>query len=310
MVEILAVIVPLYVLVALGVAAGRMRAFGNAAGALNAFIYWFALPAFIFDLIMRSPDDLNLPLSFMLIPLLGTALFAVVIWAFAWFTGNKRRAGQIAMAGAFGNVGYFAFPVILSVLGQQIALAMAVANIIHNLIFMIGYPIYASLTNREEGQLRRALIKAVPTNPIILSVLPALIVLLLGWELPEILLAPITLLGQSVIPVAMFTIGLSLAPAIKELLRGGFSFSVLSGTIVAKLIGLPVATWVLIQLFAPDMESLLQAVLILMAASPTSVSSFTFVEEFESDGRFVAAVIAVTTALALVTVTAIGGLIG
>jgi malonate transporter and related proteins len=307
--EVLAVVVPLYVLIVAGLVAGRTKIFHGADGSLNSFVYWFALPAFLFDSIVHAPPGAELPPSFFIVTFLVTLAFSALIHIGARLARLGAIAGQLSLAAGFGNVAYFAFPVILSVVGPQAALPMALASMVHNIVFMVGYPVLASLRHAEPGQVRRALMKAVPLNPTIVSVVLALVVRLAGWGVPELVAVPITFMAQSVIPVALFAVGLALGPAIKAFRTGGQSIVAVLLVSVLKLVAMPLLTWGAVHLFVPDPTGQLTAVLVLMAAMPTGVTSFTLAQEFDGDGRMVAAIVAVSTLLALGTVAVFGVLV-
>lgn len=309
MLEVLAVVVPLYVLIVLGLVASRAKTFRGADTSLNSFVYWVALPAFLFNAIVEAPSGEGLPLSFFVVTFVVTFGFSALVYFGARLAGLRAIAGKLTLSAGYGNVGYFAFPLILSLLGPEAALPMALGSMVHNLIFMVGYPALASAGKPEPGQLRKALLKAGPYNPAVISVIVAVVVRGFEWEPPRVVAEPITLLAQSVIPVALFAIGLALGPAIKAFRTGGTSLLAILSVSVLKVIALPVLTWVAAHFLIPDPTGVLTATLVLLACMPTSATSFTLSQEFDGDGHLVAAVVAVSTVLALVTVSVFSALV-
>lgn len=309
MLEVLAVVVPLYVLILLGLMAGRAKAFKGADASLNAFVYWFALPAFLFDAIVEAPSGAGLPLSFFVVTFLVTFGFSTLVWVGARLTGLRNIAAKLTLSAGYGNVGYFAFPLILSLLGPAAALPMALGSMVHNLIFMVGYPALASAGHTEAGRLRKALLKAGPYNPAVIAVGLAVLVRALQLPVPEVVTEPIGLLAQAVIPVALFAIGLALRPAIKALRTGGASLLAILSVSLLKIIALPLLTWLAAHFLIPDPTGVLTATLVLLACMPTSATSFTLSQEFDGDGHLVAAVVAVSTVLALLTVSVFSALL-
>ncbi|GAB3815936.1 AEC family transporter [Tessaracoccus terricola] len=309
MLDVLAVVVPLYVLILLGLAAGGAKPFQGADVSLNAFVYWFALPAFLFDAIVEAPSGDGLPLSFFVVTFLVTFGFSTLVWFGARLTGLRNIAGKLTLSAGYGNVGYFAFPLILSLLGPEAALPMALGSMVHNIIFMVGYPALASAGQAEPGRLRQALLKAGPYNPAVIVVVLAIVVRAFGVAVPEVVAEPISLLAQSVIPVALFAIGLALRPAIKALRTGGASLLAILSVSLLKVIALPLLTWLAAHFLIPDPTGVLTATLVLLACMPTSATSFTLSQEFDGDGHLVAAVVAVSTVLALVTVSVFSALV-
>lgn len=309
MLEVLSIVVPLYALILLGLVAGRTRTFRDLAAPLNSFVYWFALPAFLFDAVVTAPPVDGLPVSFFLVAFAVTFGLTVLVQGAATWLHSRVSARQLALSAGYGNVGYFGYPVILSILGTQAALPMALGSMVHNLLFLIGYPVIASAGNAEPGKLRHALIRSGPLNPTFISVTLALLVVLLGIPMPDVVLTPISLMAKSVIPVALFALGLALGPALATLFGGGFPVGWVVVVSVLKLIALPLLTWGAASLFLPDPTGMLTATLVLLAAMPSSVSSFTLAQEFDGDGGLVAAMVASSTLVALLTVPVFGVLV-
>lgn len=309
MLDVLTAVLPLYALIVLGLIASRSAAFRDASGPLNAYVYWFALPAFLFMAVAGAPDGAGLPWTFLAVALVVTLGFSAAMFGVARLLGWRDVAGLVSLAAGYGNVGYVAFPVILGVLGPQASLPMALAATVHNLIFLLGYPLMQSLGAREPGQLRRALLRAGPLNPTILSVVLGGLVLWSGWEPPALLLAPIELVSGSVIPVALFTIGLVLGPAIRMLLDGKGARGPVLLASATKLLVLPLLTWGAAVALVPDPTGLLIPILVLLAAMPTGAATFTLSREFDGDARLVAAVVALSTLVSLLTVPAFGALV-
>lgn len=309
MLDVLVVVVPLYILILLGLFAARIPAFRGADASLNTFVYWFALPAFLFHSVATAPSGTGLPPSMFGVAFGVTFAFSVAVHGGARLLGMKKIAGPLTLAAGYGNVAYFAFPVILSVFGQEAALPMALASMVHNMIFLMGYPVLASFRDRGRGKLGRALLRAVPLNPTVISVVLGLVVYAGGWELPGVIMSPIAMVAQSVIPVALFAVGLALPPAIKALTTGGASPLAVLLMAVLKTMVLPLLTWGAAVLFIPDPGGVIIGTLVLMAAMPTGVNSFAVAQEFDGEGRLVAAVIAVSTLIALVTVSVFGALV-
>ena len=69
MLDVLTAVLPLYALIVLGLVASRSAAFRDASGPLNAYVYWFALPAFLFMAVAGAPDGAGLPWTFLAVAL-------------------------------------------------------------------------------------------------------------------------------------------------------------------------------------------------------------------------------------------------
>src|SRR5699024_5720345 len=55
---------------------------------------------------------------------------------------HTPQAGSTALASAsYGNVGYFGIPMTIALLGTQAAVPAAIIHLLHNLVFLVGYPV-------------------------------------------------------------------------------------------------------------------------------------------------------------------------
>lgn len=100
------------------------------------------MPAFLFSAVAFAPGAQGVPVAFVLIAFGVTAAVTCVTWGIAriGFRGYPHVAAPLTLAAGYGNVGYLGVPIALSVLGEQAGLVAAVGQLIHNLMFMLGYP--------------------------------------------------------------------------------------------------------------------------------------------------------------------------
>lgn len=302
MIDVLSVLVPLYLLLGLGLVAGRLRPFDGASRPLNSYVYYLAMPAFLFIAVVEAPEGTELPVTFWLVALVVTLLFSAVIFPIVKRGRHPENAAKVSMAAANGNVGYFGLPVILGALGPQAGLPSAVALLIHQLIYFIGYPIYHSIIGKTD--VRQVVLRSSVYNPAVVAVVAAFFFRLTGLGVPVLALSSVQLLAQTTIPVALVALGLALRPAISMLGRGGTPWGAVAWSTAIKLVLLPLLTWGVALLVVPDPTGLLIPVLVLMAAMPTAVAAFTLSMEYDQNSDLIAVIVAVSTLGALVTLPA------
>lgn len=298
--EILTVVVPLYLLIVVGLVAGRTRAFDGAAVPLNRYVYYFAIPAFLFSAIVEAPTGVGLGWAFFIIAAGLTVAVSALVYFGARATPWRDSRRQLSLTAGFGNIGYFGLPIVLGVLGPRAGLAVAVLVLIHNLIYLIGYPVLVSFTSGIN--VRAALVRSGPRNPMFGAVILGFVLYSAGWSLPQFLGSAVRLVADSTIPVALVAIGLALGPALRQLGRGSISWGQVLVIVVVKNFALPLLTWVACAVLMPDADRMLWAALVLMAAMPTGVASFTMAQEYDADPRPVAVTVATSTLVALATV--------
>ena len=271
----------------------------DAAVPLNSFVYFFALPAFLFDAVAHAPRGTALPVGFFLLAFVLPFATSAATYLLARRKFSTELAGQLSITVSYGNVGYFGFPIILAVLGPAAALPAALGQQIYNLIYMIGFPILRASSDHRAR--RRAILRAGPLSPFVIALVLGLIVYLARWELPAPIATTVSLLGGATIPVALFAIGLALG-------EGGLSLTPMVISTLIKNLGLPLITWGAALLLLPAAPVAVGA-LVLLAAMPTGVVSFNMAQQHDSDARPVAVAVAMSTVLALLTVPLFGWLV-
>ncbi|MDR1117894.1 MAG: AEC family transporter [Bifidobacteriaceae bacterium] len=315
MLEALGAIGPLFGVLAVGVCAGLAPRLRAAEPALTAFVLYFALPAFLFGAVAGAPVKDGVPWAFAAIAFGVTALVAALTAGVAWLAGGRARAyaAPLALAAGYGNVGYLGVPITLSILGPDSGLAAAMGQLVHNVMFMAGYPLTA-LAARGPGRpsLGRlawlAAKKALLANPITLSIAAGAAVALAGAPLPKVAAATVGLFGQTAVPLAMFAVGLTLPSAVRGIREGAVPVLPLVCGAAVKTVVLPLATAAAILLVSPALGGPWAPALILMAAMPTSATAFVLSRQKDRDPRIVSGMIASSSAVSVVTIPAAAAL--
>ena len=316
MVEMLSVVAPLFLIILLGFAAGFARRFREASPYLNGFVFYFALPTFLFSAMTQAPAVDSVSWAMPLIVLTVTPVLSIGLYYLCRGIGGPTRAGAAptSLAGTFGNVGYFGIPISIGVLGPEAGLAAGLVHVVHNVFYMNGYPLVRTVVNtgesggrsRSTAQLWRTrlwpvLRRGVLMNPMFAAIAVALVVAFGDLSLPPLINEPVTLMGDTAVPLALFCIGLALHPALEGVRSGGVTLSpIVLGTTV-KLLVLPVLTWAATLLFYDQLGPVWAGTLIIMAATPSSTTAFLFSSEYDGDGRLAAAILVASTGLSLIT---------
>ncbi|GAA1803669.1 AEC family transporter [Nesterenkonia flava] len=317
MLEMLGTIGPMFLIILTGFAAGFVRRFRAAAPNLNGFVFYFALPTFIYTAMVTAPPIGSFPVPAFLIPVVVTGLLAVGLYYVTRSAGSasKPMAAPTSLAGSFGNVGYFGIPISIGVIGPEAGVAAGIVHMIHNALFMNGYPLVRTAVNAaatSEGapvgfsQLWRERLwpivkRALLLNPVFLFIALALLVVFTALEMPAFFNEPVAMLGQTAVPLALFCVGLALHPALEGVRSGGVPVTPIALGTGAKLVILPLLTWTAVLPFYDHLGPVWAGVLIVLAATPSSTTVFLFSEEYDGDGRLAAAILVLSTALSLVT---------
>lgn len=195
---IIAAFTPIWIIGALGWLSAR---FGLASGhlqrALTEFAFTVAMPAVLFTTLSRTPLGQIQPR-----PLLAFAIstFAVGLPALALLRGKLPDRVIGAMSSAYVNSGNLGIPVGLYVLHD----ATFVVSVMVFQILVVSPLIFIGL-----GAERSSLLAPLRTPIVVASVL-GLGMSALGLHLPDAVSSPLEILGGAAVPLALFSLGMSL----------------------------------------------------------------------------------------------------
>lgn len=330
MLDMLAVIGPMFLVIGVGFAAGFIPRFRSAQDHLNGFLFYFALPTFIYTAMVTAPPTAGFPLLAVAIVAVVTPLVSIALYYGSYLLGTRSREGaaSTSLAGSFGNVGYFGIPVSISVLGPEAGLAAGIVHMLHNLIYLNGYPLVRTIAasraeQRSEaaaesaaqatagrlagvGHLLRTQIapilkRALLLNPVFIAMALALLVAFSPLGLPAPVNESVSLLGQTAVPLALFCVGLALHPAIEGIRSGGVPLRLITLGTVGKILVLPVLTWLAVLPFYDQLGPIWAGTLIIIAAMPSSTTVYVFAQQYEGDGRLAASILVTSTLACLLT---------
>jgi len=130
--------------------------------------------------------------------------------------------------------------------------------------------------------------------PLIYAALAGLSFSLMGVKLPEILLQPLTMLGQATIPIMLVSLGYRLHEV--ESLEWGHA---LGGALVRVVGGFGAASLAVYLLGAQGVN---RQVLLLYGALPAAVINFILTEKYRQDPALAASIVVLSTALSLISI--------
>lgn len=296
---------PIFALMVLGFAAGKRGLLNSAStSALNRYVFLFALPAAMFAFTARAPIGEILNPSFIGAYLLGSAatvLLAVLAAAFVF----RLRREEVAMHGAmasYSNAGYMGIPIFLTAFGPERMLPSVVVNLIGPMATMALIMFVLDMMRHPDATVRQHLAgsgRVLAGNPVILASVAGIGFSVLAIPLPTPLGNLLDLLASSAGPTAIFAMGLSLVghSILGDLVEIGWQS-------VLKLVIHPALVWLCVtQVFT--LEPFWAAAAIILAALPTGSSIFIVAEQYDVAPRRASATVAVTTAVSVLTLTAL-----
>lgn len=296
---------PIFAVIAVGLAAGRLGLMTNAdSQTLNKFVFRFAMPAALFGLTATTPppgaDYIPLAAAY---AFAGFAtIFGAYVVAQTVFPITKEEAGAHAFAATIGNAVFLGLPIALAV--ETWARAYIVLMLIEGVaIITIGA---ALMARRQNGLSRlarvRKTLKAPFTNPLVIASASGFLFSAVGLSLPESGVAFFRILGAAAGPAALFSLGLFLAtneyPDIRSI--AGRALSIL----MVKLAFLPALALGAAYVLGVNDPTHISA-LALFTFMPSGVTSFVMASQYGIYKTETAAALLLSTLCAVFTVSGV-----
>ncbi|WP_444898350.1 AEC family transporter [Microbulbifer sp. VAAC004] len=260
---------------------------------LSRFVFNITLPALLFFNIYMSDAGPKEEFLFLIAGVLGTFITIPMAFFLAFHVRHSDRSTFIHAAFR-GNMAIVGLAWVESAYGlsglAQGELLVAFVSIVYNAAAVVLLAYYSE--DRKFSW--KVLLKEIGKNPLIFSVLLALLLRELNVQLPQVLLQAGTEVGSITLPLALLCIGASFD---FKLLRD--SSLATFGASAIKLLLVPMAMLILGWLFRLEQQEL--GVLVLMAAVPSSSVCFVTAEGMGGNSRMAANIIGLSTLLSIIT---------
>jgi malonate transporter len=282
------VLLPEFLLIAVGVLLARLRPFGRTFWAgTERLVYFVLFPALLFRSLANGAGAIGSAL-----PFVATAVaFTLVGIALSLLGRFVLRLPQGDFAACFQCGFRFNTYLALAVAERlQGAQGLAAITLLVGVLVPVVNVAAVSMLAREGGT---RVLPALARNPLVLACVGGLGCAALGWRLPDVADRVLASLGGSSLALGLLTVGAALR------LEGGLPVSAIAYWAGLKLIAVPACALAAGRAFGLP-EPLLQ-VAVIMAAVPTAPSAYVLAEQMTGRGRPVAALVTAGTLLATVT---------
>jgi predicted permease len=307
MLAVLSQTLPFFAIIALGYGAGKRGFFTPEATAyLTKFVFYFALSAMLFRFSANLAfSDIFLP-GAMLAYLWATGVVYLLVTCVALIRKlNVEEAAVEAQCGTIGNVGFLGIPMLVLLLGDGAVVPVMLVLTVDLIVF--GSLIVILITGSRDGRVSPAVLvtvgKGLMANPMIVSIVLGLVWSATGIPIPDPMNSFLGTLGAAATPGALFAIGASLATKSAERLQiaAWLSFS--------KLVLHPLAVAFAVLVLIP-VEPYVAGVMIAAAALPTAGNVYILAAHYGVAPARVSATILISTALSILTVSAVIAWVG
>lgn len=263
------------------------------AKSLNHTAYYFFVPSFVFSTMSQaqiSLQDTFQMTSYIILVHLVLAFSAYFLAKL--FRRNRKKAVAYAMIGIFGNVGNYGLSIVIFHLGET---ARVPATLFFLTIITLSFIVCEGLAGWTKGGGLNGLLSVFKT-PALLAFIPAL-PFAVTHTAPPLFISRISgLLGNAMIPVMLFTLGVQLANVKKIRIN----FDVIAASTI-RLLGGPLVAFFLASFFSLDEIS--RGAGILQSAMPAAVLTSIIAIKHDLLPDFVTTTVMFSTLFSLVTLT-------
>ena len=305
MVAIINLVLPLFGLILLGFAAGKIVDLPETGLAwLNVFVIYVALPALIFTLLSKTPVSEFNNFGF----IASTTFATLLVFCLAFFVAGFRNGGNVGeatiqgFAGAYGNIGYLGPPLALSAFGPEAVVPVALIFCFDNSLHFTLAPLLMAFNGSgrtSAGQLAAEIARKIFTHPFILATLAAVVAAASGLSPPQAVSRLLDVLAGAAAPCALFAMGVT--AAIRPLKRVPVELGYI---LPLKLLIHPILVYLVVTLAAPGTSAVWLQSAILLAALPCATNVFVIAQQYGVWRERASSAVVISTFVSIFTVTA------
>lgn len=263
----------------------------------NKYVFIVALPVMLFQDIKNTNVSGQMNVKFFFFCLVTTIIMFFFVWGIArLFVRDKSMVGAFAQASARGSAAVLGVAFVENICGNiGMTPLMIVAAVPFFNILSVVILVFNSNEERQYSKIKGACINIIK-NPIIIGIILGVIASMLPIKIPVLFERTLSYISRTATPIALIVIGagFEVKEVMSRLMPSLFASFI-------KLIGLPVI-FLPIAYMMGFRDSEMVAILI-MLASPTTVSCYIMAKNMGNDEALTSNVIVLTTLLSSVTLT-------
>ncbi len=299
MLAIIWVTLPIFALIFLGAGLRRFGPFGEDfwRGA-ERLVYYVLFPPLLFTTLAGADFAALAAGELALAMIAGAGALMLALGLLRPVLGVEGPAFTSLAQGALRQNTYIGFSAAFALFGPEglaaAAIWVAAVTPIVNVYCIAVLTRHGSRAKPDSGANLGTVALAVLKNPLILASAAGAAVNLAGFALPPVVDEVLAILARGALPLGLLAVGAGLDFAAVR--KGGRALPL---AVVAKLAVLPLFVLVSLQAFA--VTGLGATVALLIAGLPTAPTSYILARQLGGDARLLAGIIAVQTALSMVT---------
>jgi predicted permease len=305
-------LLPVVLLIALGYLSGRtgwIRC--EASKDLSNLVFMVLTPALLFRTMSTvHVEQLNFKPVAMYFVAAALLFAAMLLWQ-----GATRRAAVLALAATFSNTVMIGVPLVSLAYGEAGLVMLFTLISVHALVLLTLATVVLELAvareqaAKDSGAPRHMALTVLAAmrngiiHPVPLPIIVGLVFAQTGLVIPALLDKPLLLLSNAFGPIALLLVGVTLTQVrVGEHLRAALGLALIKNLAFPGLVAL--LSW------SFGLSGLALSVMIVAASMPIGANVFLFSQRYEVAQELVTASVAVSTVLALLTVSLVMALLG
>jgi malonate transporter len=315
MIQVLNLAMPFFGLIALGFFTARFKAWRGTPipeaglGWMNFFLIYIALPALFFRILAKTPLEKlnNVPF------VAGTTLATYTVFAlgFAYVMirsqGHMRHATAAGICAAYGNIGYMGPGLAFSTIGPDAAVPVALIFCFDNILLFSLVPLLMALAGTERRSAVSVVVEVVRkivTHPFIIATVAGVVSAFVQFDPPEMLDRLLAFLQSAAAPVALFTLGVTVALRMESFAALGRVAASISPILALKLIVHPVLVVVILSALGRFETSWIYTAA-LMACLPPALNVFIIARQYDTWVEEASNAVLLGTVVSVLTLTSV-----
>ena len=264
----------------------------------NKLVFYVALPLTLFRNVYTSDVSDLLDLPFIAFVMISSLLVFFAIWVVsAFFIKDKNILGAFVQGAFRGNFAFLGMPLLFNLAGDAgIARAAIIITFVLPLYNIYSVVVLAANSNSGHRVGPKTILFTIIKNPFIIGILIALIFVLIGIELPQMINRTTVYAANMATPMALLCLGAGIN---FQGFDKKFKFAVISGAI--KVIAVPVVLVTAAYLLGFRDYDL--AAILVLGGIPSAIVGYAMVVQMGGDTYIAGTVVVISTLMSAVTLT-------
>jgi Predicted permeases len=298
-------VIPIFILVILGYI---VRKTGFLSGAFidgsDRVVFHMALPAMLFTEIVSAAadsDGAGFDLGFTLFCVIGIlAVFLIALAVTPFIVKSNPQRGSMIQAVYRSNFAILGIPLAQNMFGdagvRQIAMVMPFCIALFNALAVINFSVFAPEDKKLPPlKIVKNIAVSIAKNPLVLSIVAAVLVSFLPFSLPVIISKPLDYLGDLTLPLALLSLGSNFKYSD---LRGGLALSLTATAIKIVVVPLAAVAVAIVMGF----RGVELGVVFILFGGPSAVSGYIMAKNMGGDYTLTGQITLMTTFACMFTI--------